>query len=476
MKLKKLLAGIKVLNAQEIKNVTIDNISNKTTDNLSRGLYVCLKGEKVDGHTLKQEAQRLGAVAFVVEEYDYDFDGMQILVESTRYALSFLAKNFYGNKYPKVIGITGTNGKTTSTHILAHILNQNGIKTGIIGTEGAKFDDKQIDFNMTTPDPLDLFKVLYRMYENKVEYVVMEVSAHAIFYQKTSAIDFYAKALTNIAQDHLDFFKDIKHYEQTKLKFLSEGRCIKVVNVDDKAGCKFASKNKNVFTYSLSMPSDATCKDIQNAGNSFDVLLNGKLIEIKCGLFGYYNVGNALCAMLIASKIGVGVSQIKDAMLSLKAVDGRFNILKKGNCYAVVDFAHTAHAMSSVLSTIRHLANGKVIVVFGCGGNRDAQKRSQMGQVAEKMADYVIVTNDNPRFENPHEIASQIIRGIKGSKYEVILDRKLAINKAIDMMSNDGDYLIVLGKGSEEYMEINGKKIPHSDIATLKSFGFIRVN
>lgn len=474
MKLKKLLAGIKVLNATEVKNVTINNIANSTTQNLSNGLYVCLKGEKVDGHTLKQEAKRLGAVAFLVEEYDYDFDGMQILVESTRKALSYVAKNFYGGKTPKIIGITGTNGKTTTTHILAHILESNGKKVGLIGTNGAIFNGQTTNFNMTTPDPIELFSILAQMHECKVEYAIMEVSAHAIFYEKTSALTFYAKALTNVAEDHLDFFKDIKLYQQTKLKFMQDGKCIKVVNVDDKQGCKFASKNKNAFTYSLSMPADAMAKNISCSG-SFDAVLNGKSVKISSGLVGNYNISNALCAMLIASKLGINGQQIANALKTFNSVNGRLNIFKKEQFYAIVDFAHTAHAMSSVLKAVRHLTSGKIIVVFGCGGNRDAQKRSKMGQIASKLASFVIVTNDNPRYEDSQEIANQITSGIIGNNYQVILDRKMAITKAVSMLS-EGDYLLVLGKGCEEYMEINGKKIAFSDSGVLEQLGFVKQN
>ena len=473
MKLKKLLSGITVFNAVDVKNVTIKNISNKTTDNLEDGLYVCLKGGNIDGHSLKEEAKKCGAIAFLVEEYDYDFQGMQILVNDTRKALSIIAKNYYGVKIPKVIGITGTNGKTTTTSMVAHILKEAGKKVGLIGTEGVFFEGQKINLHMTTPDPIELFKVLGQMQKMKVEYVVMEVSAHAIALKKIYALDFFVKALTNITEDHLDFFKNLKHYQQTKMDFINSSKGIKVVNIDDKYGCKIASKNHSVFTYSLCLPADAMATNIKNGGKEFDAFLNGENLQIKTNLIGNYNVSNALCAMLICKKIGLNKNQIRNGLKTFKSVEGRLNVYKKGEVTAIVDFAHTPDALKNVLSTLKNVTTGRLIVVFGCGGNREKEKRPLMGEVTEKLCDYVFVTSDNPRFEEPEQIAKEIVQGIKGNNFEVILDRRQAIARAVNF-AKAGDTIAICGKGAEDYLEIKGQKYPYSDKQVLLDLNFVQ--
>lgn len=474
MKLRKLLKDINVLNSREIKNVNIENISNKTTDDLTSGIYVCLKGEKVDGHKLKNEALKRGAVAFLVEEYDYDFDGMQILVDDTRDALSKLARNFYGNNLPKIIGITGTNGKTTTTNLVAHILKSAGKKVGLIGTEGVFYNNQKINLNMTTPDPIDLYKILADMKNVGVEYAVMEVSAHAIYLKKINALKFNIKALTNITEDHLDFFKDMKTYKQTKLDFMSLKNGLSIVNIDDKYGCGFASKNKNVFTYSLNIPADAMASNIANKGKIFDLVLNGAKMQITSNLIGSYNVQNIICAILICNKLGIKTNQIIFAVSSFVSVEGRLNEYKNGNKTIIIDFAHTPDALLNVLSTLKKEANSKLICVFGCGGNRDPQKRHIMGEIASKICDYVYVTSDNPRYEEPDFIANQIVSNIKTNNYCIIHNRKEAVIKAVSQLQ-DGDILALCGKGAENYIDIKGEKIPYSDREVVEALNFSRI-
>lgn len=473
MKLKKILQGVKVLNARQIKNVTIKNVSNKTCDNLEQGLYVCLKGEKVDGHNLKQEALKRGAVAFLVEEYDYDFSGLQILVEDTREALSIVAKNFYAPKTPKIIGITGTNGKTTTTNIVSHILKCAGKKVGLIGTEGVFFNEQKIVLHMTTPDPIELFKLLGQMYNDSIEYVVMEVSAHSIYLKKIYALDFFVRALTNITEDHLDFFKTLKNYQQTKMQFISNFKGIKIVNIDDKYGCKIAGKNGDVFTYSTRFPADAMATNISCQGRFFDAVLNGKLLKVKCKLIGNYNVQNILCAMLICNKIGINDEQILSALQTFMPVEGRLNVYKKENKTAVIDFAHTPDAMNNVLSVLKKETQGKLFCVFGCGGNREQEKRPIMGEIASSICDFCVITDDNPRFEDSRLIANQVASGIKGNNFKIIQNRSEAIAYAVSLMQ-DGDLLAICGKGAEDYLEIKGQKLPYSDKEELLKLGFLQ--
>ncbi|MBE7074815.1 MAG: UDP-N-acetylmuramoyl-L-alanyl-D-glutamate--2,6-diaminopimelate ligase [Clostridiales bacterium] len=474
MKLKKLLNGIKVLNAKMLKNVNIENISNNTQDDLSNALYVCLKGKNADGHALKQEAQKRGAIAFLVEELDYDFNGLQILVKDTRLAFSIVAKNFYSkNKLPKIIGITGTNGKTTTTNMVQHILNQSGKKAGLIGTEGIFYGNQKINLHMTTPDPLELFKHLNAMAEEGIEYAVMEVSAHAIYLKKIEALNFYVKAITNITEDHLDFFGDMQNYAKTKIDFIEKYKGIKVVNLDDQMVYKFL-KNKKTFTYSKRLPADCMAVKLDGAGSEYDVLLNGNELYFKTNLIGYYNVENALCAALICNKIGVKNEDIVKGIASFKSVDGRLNIYKKGEKTAIIDFAHTPDALQKILNVAKTYAHGRVLCLFGCGGNRDSSKRALMGEIASNLSDYVYITNDNPRFENEKDIANQIASGIKNNNYEIICDREKAAFVASNCMC-DGDILVLAGKGTEDYIEIMGEKLLYSDASVLTTLGFERV-
>lgn len=475
MKLKKLLKGIKVLNARQVKNVTIENISNKTTNELKQGLYICIKGQNTDGHSLKNEALKCGAVAFIVEEIDYEFDGMQILVEDSRKAMSIIAKNFYYNKnFPKIIGITGTNGKTTTTSLVAHILKEQGKSVALIGTEGIYFEDKKINLHMTTPDPIDLFRVLNAMAQAEVEYAVMEVSAHAIFLEKICSLDFYVKALTNITEDHLDFFESFTKYKNTKLDFIAAKKGIKIVNIDDKYGCTLASKVSKMFTYSKSLPADIFASEIDENCQNYAVNLDKKHLHIKTNLIGSYNIENVLCAFLICKKLGLSEESIANALLTFKAVDGRLNVYKKGDITAVIDFAHTPDALEKVLKTVRPTCKCKLICVFGCGGNRDALKRPIMGKIASKNADFVYVTSDNPRYEEPDFIARQIVSDINGDNYKIVHDRKQAVLDAFEMC-NDGDMLVLCGKGAEDYIEIKGVKHTYSDMQTLIDLGFERI-
>lgn len=471
MKLKKLLQGVKVLNARQIKNITIENISNKTTDDLSQGLYICIQGQNIDGHNLKHEASKCGAVAYLVEKIDYEFDGLQILVDDTRKAMSIIAKNFYySKKFPKVIGITGTNGKTTTTNMVAHILRSQGKKVALIGSEGIFFDDQKINLHMTTPDPVDLFKYFAEMASRNIEYAVMEVSAHAIYLQKIFAVDFFVKALTNVTEDHLDFFETFTKYKNTKIDFIKSGKGIKIVNIDDKYGCSLATSSK-VFTYSKNLPADIFASDVKNCGSDYTINIGKNHLELKTNLLGDYNIENSLCAFLICQKLGIKEQNIAEAFKTFKSVAGRLNVYKKDGITAVVDFAHTPDALEKILKTLRPLCSGKVYCVFGCGGNRDSQKRPIMGEIASILSDYFFVTSDNPRFEEQDLIAHQIIKDVTSGNFKIINDRKTAISEAISRCNN-GDFVAICGKGAEDYMEIKGKKYDYSDKQTIIDLGF----
>lgn len=473
MNLKNILEDVKVLYARGIENIDIKDISISTNDIKKDSLFICLKGQSYDGHKFKDEAIKKGVIAFVVEEYDNDCQVPQILVPSTREALSYISKNFYKpKKMPKIIGITGTNGKTTTTFMLNSILKSAGKNVGVIGTEGIFFNGNKIVLNMTTPDPIELFKYIKEMADVGVEYVVMEVSAHAIYYNKINALDFYAKALTNITEDHLDFFETMDRYLQTKIDYMNSGDCIKVVNIDDECGYRIYEEMKEVYTYGLYDGADIFAYDLSDDCSSYVVNLFNKQVEIETQVLGKYNVENSLCAISLATLLGVNDKYIKEGIESFTSVDGRMNIYKKDNKLAIIDFAHTPDAIEKLLTTIRPFTKGKLICLFGCGGNRDANKRSIMGNISSRLSDFVYITSDNPRFEDAGEIAKMIESGISQKNYTKILNRKQAIESAILNMC-DGDVLLLCGKGAENYMDIKGEKYPYSDKEELLKYGFL---
>ena len=471
MKLKKLLKDVNVLYADKIKNININHISISTQDIKPNTLFVCLKGENFDSHNFKEYAMRSGCVAFIVEKYDKNFDGLQIVVQSSRLALSLISRNFFKfKKSVKIIGITGTNGKTTTTYILASILKCANKQCGIIGTEGVVYNNKKINFNMTTPDPILLFSYLKLMAEEGIEYVVMEVSAHAIFYEKIAGINFFVKGLTNISNDHLDFFDTKENYAKTKIDFISQGNCIKVINLEDESADKLLI-NKKTYSYAKGDSADVFAYDFSTDYSTYTLNIFDKPLYINTNLVGAYNVENVLLACTIAHLIGIKEKFIIDGLKDFNGVEGRMNVYKKGKQTAIIDFAHTPDALEKVLKTVRQITQGKLYCLFGCGGNRDVEKRKQMGEISAKLCDYVFITSDNPRFERAEDIANDIASGIKTSNYEIILDRQNAIKQAT-LKLNDGDVLMLCGKGSESYIEINGVKHSYSEKQELSKWGF----
>lgn len=472
MKLKKLLEKVEVLGGNYNKNLNILNIEINSKKQSECSLFVCLKGESVDGHNFKDEAQQNGAVCFVVEEFDKTFNAPQIVVKNARLALSLICANFYKiKKSLKIIGITGTNGKTTTSYIIKRILEAANKKVGIIGTEGIYFGNQKLNFNMTTPDPIELYKTLKDMGKNGMDYVVMEVSAHAIYYNKVDGINFSAKALTNITEDHLDFFKTMEIYASTKMDFMKNGSCVKLANLDDDYGLNLCLANKDIYAFGKEENADFFAYDNSDDFSDFAMSLMGKEIFVNTKLKGEYNMQNAVLAGGICYLMGIKPKHIKQGLEVFSGVAGRLNVYKKDGKIAVIDFAHTPDGIEKVLKVIKSFTQGKVICLFGCGGNRDRNKRSIMGKLASENADYVYIANDNPRYEDEYEIANDIMAGIKKTNFEIILNRKMAIEKAVKSMQ-DGDTLALLGKGNETYIEINGIKHSYSEKDEIEKWGF----
>ncbi len=403
----------------------------------------------------------------IVGEYRFNSSIPLIYAKNTRSAFALASKRFYSNACDKlkVIAITGTNGKTTTSYMLASILKNAGKSVGVIGTNGAVINGRKEETNLTTPDPDDLHQLFYKMLAEKIEFVIIEASAHALALDKLDGIDFLVSAFTNLTQDHLDFFGSMNEYKKAKLKLFERSKNV-VVNLGDETGREI-SKKYDALGYDID---SVIIDEITIVGSKIRVNLDGEEQKFSINLPGKYNIENALCAIYCAKTLAISISDIQKGLSSLNSVDGRFVTIKTKKASVIIDFAHTPDGLSKLLSTVREITTGRVLVVFGCGGNRDKSKRPLMAKSAS-IADLVFLTSDNPRNENPLDIINDIASGIKETekdKYYIVLNRLCAIEKAFNSLAN-GDSLVIAGKGNENFMEINGEKIPYSDEEIVKT-------
>ncbi len=482
MRLSKLLEGLENYEMvyegeweREIAALATD--SRKTPPN---GLFFCLSGGRTDGHIFAEEAVRKGAIALVVERV-LPLSVPQILVKDSREGLGKLAAAFY--RYPSknltVVGVTGTNGKTTTTYMLEAIFAEQGKKTGVIGTLGARYNGREYPADLTTPDPIELQKTLADMRKNGVEYVFMEVSAHALYYKKTAGVRFRACIFSNLTQDHLDFFQDMTAYKQAKMQLFSAEICpLAIVNGDEETGREIGkmrqlSGRKTLF-YGLNTPADAFALITNESLFSTECMLNvnDKLCRARIALGGRHNVYNGLSAAACAVELGIPPAAIARGLQRLTAVKGRLQRVtpEKGK-HVYVDFAHTPDGLEKSLAALRTHCKGRLICVFGCGGNRDKSKRPIMGEIAAKGCDFAVLTADNPRYEDPMDVISQIERGYRrfSTRYVIVPNRKEAIFYALELL-NEEDILLIAGKGGEEYQEIMGIKYPFNDQAIVEKY------
>lgn len=468
---------IKNLEAKVIGETNLDilDITYNSKKVKKGSLFVCLCGENSDGHDFAKDAERNGAAAILCEK-QVQVNIPQIVVSSTRKALSKVFSCFYDNPQNKlkIIGLTGTNGKTTTSFLIKSILEERGRKVGLIGTQGAFIGKQFFQTGLTTPDPQLLFKLLKQMVDFGVEYVVMEVSAHALALDKTEGIVFEVGVLTNLTQDHLDFFKTMENYKRAKFK-LFEGNKIKsaVLNFDDEFGRKLGETITVPFlSYSLNNPSDVFAAKIgnKNGKNKFIVNILDNVFDVESNLIGEFNIYNSLAAASVAAMLGCSTKQIKNGLEKLLGVEGRLNRFNLSNgVVAFIDFAHTPDGIEQALNAIRELKFKQIITVFGCSGNRDKDKRHKMGQIAEKLSDYVVLTTDNPRFENPELILDDIEIGMEKTAHTRFVSREQAIEFALTL-AKKGDCVAILGKGAETYQDINGVNVPYSDFEVVKNF------
>ncbi len=441
------------------------------------GLFFCLCGGAVDSHTLATQAVENGAVA-VVTQRALSVSVPQLLVKDCRAALSIIASLFYGepSKSLSVIGITGTNGKTTTSYMLRAILEASGKKTGIIGTLGASYGQRSISTDLTTPDPIPLQQILAEMVRDGVEYVVMEVSAHALHYKKTVGVRFAACIFSNLTQDHLDFFATMSAYKGAKMQLFSPDVCpIAIINGDEVVGREIGKmrqiKGAKTLFYGLNTPTDAFAIVTDDSLYSSECMLNidDKLCRVRLLMTGRHNVYNALSAAACAMAVGVDTHSVAKGLGAFKGVKGRLQrIASYHHAEIYVDFAHTPDGLEKSLLALKGYCRGRLICLFGCGGNRDKGKRPLMGEKVAKGCDFAVLTSDNPRYEDPLDIIKAIENGYRRFSlcYVIVPQRERAIEYALDNL-RAGDILLIAGKGGEDYQEIMGIKYPFNDQDTV---------
>ncbi len=435
-------------------------------------LFVALRGEHADGHEFVAQALSRGAAGVVVER-DLDIraraDGVIIRVEQSRRALSTLAAAFYGDPSHDltVIGVTGTNGKTTTTRMFAAIAQGAGMPCAVIGTIGAEFEGRTWQLEQTTPLPEHLHALLAHVRDAGARAVAMEVSSHALALDRVADVRFACGVLTNVTRDHLDFHGTVDSYAAAK-RALFEASAAAVLNVDDENGARWAAElhdRKPVLTYAMRGPADIVARDVALHPGGSRFVVGDTAFELF--LPGRFNVENALAAIGAARTLGIDDAASARALRGVTRVAGRMERVGEGEIHVFVDYAHTPDALEQSLRAVRELARGNVAVVFGCGGDRDRGKRAQMGQVAARLADRIYVTNDNPRSEDPATIAREIVAGIGTKRHVVELDRRCAIERAVRDAS-EGDVVLVAGKGHEAYQIIGERRLPFDDTAVAR--------
>lgn len=429
-------------------------------------LFVAQRGTQIDGHNFIESAIKDGAKAIVLEQMpDKIQDGITyIKVGNSAKALAILARNYYDNPSSKLklIGITGTNGKTTTVTLSYNLFKSLGYECGLISTIVNRIGDREVVSTHTTPDALSLNKLLNEMVENSCEYVFMEVSSHAVDQYRIWGLSYYGGVFSNITHDHLDYHKTFANYINAKKGFFDSlsAKAFSLTNIDDKNGEKMLESTKSKkYTYSLSRMADFKAKIIENSFFGLLLNINGK--EVSTQLVGEFNAYNLLAIYSIAELCGLKQEEILLGLSKLKAAAGRFETYRlKNGAVAIIDYAHTPDALFNVISTINEIKlGGKLITLVGCGGNRDKTKRPEMAKIAQEGSDVVILTSDNPRFENPDDIIEDMKKGvIDNESLFCITDRRQAIKLASQLAKDKNDIILVAGKGHETYQEISGVK------------------
>jgi len=463
-------------------DMNIDGIAYHSDRVKSNHLFIALDGFTTSGKKFMDAAIKRGAIAVASDsvtllkkiKHKYNNKITTIHIPSPRKFLASVANRFYDFPASKLtlIGITGTDGKTTTSYMIKSIIEAAHKKTGLLGT--IKYYDGQsyLPAPNTTPESLDFIAFLHNLVKHKIKHCISEVSSHALALDRVYGIDFRIAVFTNLSKDHLDFHKNTKNYRSAKLKLFQNlsSSAVAILNNDDPFTAQIIKHtNARCVLYSIKNPSEVTTHIDYYTKDGIKTKIYDKSckqpLEIRLAIIGYHNIYNMLAAITTASVLKINRAQIKKGLERMSGVPGRLQRIKTKKGFDIyIDYAHTEKALSNAINSLKQITPGRVIVVFGCGGNRDCLKRPRMGKCATTLGDYVIITSDNPRNENPIAIINDIQKGLKKNNYEVIVDRKTAIRKAI-MIARPDDSVLIAGKGHEDYQIIGNKKIYFSDYA-----------
>lgn len=482
MKLRELASLLLLSTLQGDGETDIQGIETDSRKVKPGDLFLCLPGFRTDGHQFAEAAVKQGAVALLVER-DVPVEVPKLFVKDAHFASALIATHFYNHPTDdlKVIGITGTNGKTTTTYLLEHIFRDYGLQSGVVGTVGMKIGNEIVESANTTPQATELQRAFRRMKDVGAKYAMIEVSSHSLHHGRVRGCDFHTAIFTNLTQDHLDFHGTMQEYRNAKgllfaqlgNRYASQPEFNKyaVLNIDDEASDYYRRITAaQVITYGINHEADvrATNIEITGSGTRFELNTFWGSTVVETRLIGKFNVYNMLAAIAASLIEGIPLAAIKESLATIQSVSGRFEVVDEGQDFTViVDYAHTPDSVQNVLETVKEFAQGRIITIVGCGGDRDRTKRPIMGRIAAELSDLVIVTSDNPRSEEPQSIIEQMVAGIEQAgfskdRYETVVDRSEAIAKAIHE-AHSGDVIVIAGKGHETYQEIQGVKHDFDD-------------
>lgn len=465
MKLAKLMEGLEYEVLKGNLDVSINNINYDSRKVKDGDMFVCIKGFKSDGHNFIDAAINNGAKVIVCEDEADVKDGVTLIkFKDTRKALAKIGAKYYDNPCDKlnIIGVTGTNGKTTTAFMIKNILESCNEKVGLIGTIANYIGDEKLETERTTPESLELQELFRNMVDKGVKYCVMEVSSHSLALDRVYGVDFEVGIFTNLTRDHLDFHKTFENYYKAKYQLFPRSKT-SIVNIDDKYGVRITEdlqkeNIENFITYGIKNKADIMAKNekLENMDILFDLVTEDKTERVLLPIPGEYNIYNALGAISACKVLGISLDDIKEGLKHV-VVPGRCERAARGHKLPyeiIIDYAHTPDGLENILKTAREFTRGRLISVFGCGGDRDKVKRPQMGKIGTDLSDIAVITSDNPRSEEPDSIIDDIIAGIEKDNYIRITNRHEGIEKAMEI-AEEGDVIVIAGKGHETYQILN---------------------
>jgi len=476
--LDQILDNVNIVQKFKYANIRVNKITHNSRDISQNSLFVAIRGYATDGHKYIKEAQKKGAVAAIVEEPISDSSLPQIEVENSRDALAQTTVNFYQPELEKMrlIGITGTNGKTTTSFLVKSVMETAGIRCGLIGTIYYQVGNEQKKAWNTTPESADLCCMFYDMYQSGQRGCVLEVSSHALALRRVNYLEFEVAVFTNLTQDHLDFHQNMEEYYSAKKSLFSllKTNGTAIINFDNDYGQKLMNElDSNIFSFGSKGSGNVRADSWRSSidGLKLDIAIGNDMMSIKSPLIGEFNVENILAAVSTGLALGIDTKNIISGIEKVTTIPGRLETISLTNgVTAVVDYSHTPDALEKALKVLRKLTKGNLWIVFGCGGDRDKAKRPIMGRIAATLADRIIITSDNPRSEDPDKIISDALSGIEDkTEIKIEANRRKAIEEALSGATS-GDTILIAGKGHEDYQEIKGGKYPFDDRLIVREF------